>query len=462
MAPRPPTRHGRRGAARRHGLAGPPTPRLDAGAAPRDHPARPTDDAEAPDAVRTLLVHPNFPGQYAHLAPALAARPGARVAAISARRVPVPDGVDLRVYEAPERQDPSRYGRHFDNAARRAERAAALALDLRRDGFAPDVVLAHIGWGDALFLKDVFPDARMLLYGEFYYSALGADVGFDPPGEPVTVQDAMRVRAMNAPMLSAMAAADWAVSPTRWQRDRFPAWFRARTSLLHDGVDTALCAPDPSAAFALPDGTVLRPGDEVVSYVARGLEPYRGFPTFMRALPAILAARPAARAVVVGGDETRYGREPPGGGTWREAMLREVGGGLDPARVHFTGRVPHPALRALFRVAAVHVYLTVPFVLSWSVLEAMAIGALVVGSATPPVEEVIADGKNGLLVGFHDPDALARRVVEALADPARFDPLRRAARRTVAERYDLARVCLPRQLGLVDALAARRVPPTYA
>jgi glycosyltransferase involved in cell wall biosynthesis len=414
------------------------------------------------DPVKVLLVHPNFPGQYAHLLPALAARPDTQVAGIGAHDIQVPAGVALRRYQPPPPPGegvPPR-ARYTHAALARAERTAQEALAMRRGGFVPDVVLSHIGWGDTIFLKDIFPEAALLLYAEFFYSATGADVGHEP-GKPTTIQDAIRVRAMNMPLLSAIHASDWGMAPTRWQRDRFPPWFRDRISLVHEGIDTDLCRPYPAARFDLPDGTVLRPGDEVVTYVARGLEPYRGFPTFMRALPALLEARPGARVVIVGDDEARYGRVPPGTTTWREAMLKEVGP-LDPARVHFLGRIPHPALHALFRVSAVHVYLTVPFVLSWSFLEAMACGALILGSATPPVQEVIEDGRNGLLADLFDPAALARRMAEVLADPARHVPLRAAARRTVLERYDLKRICLPRQLAVLEALAARKRPPTFA
>ena len=411
--------------------------------------------------MQVLLVHPNFPGQYARLAPALVARPGTRVAAISARRIEVAEGIDLRVYDVPAPvPDDARYARFMANALRRAEKTAEHALALRREGFRPDVMACHLGWGDALFLKDVFPEARMLLYSEFFYSPQGADVGFGP-NAAVTVQDAMRVRAMNAPLVSAMQASDWGVAPTRWQRDRFPPWFRQRISLVHEGVDTERCAPVPGAGVTLPDGTGFRAGDEVVTYVARGLEPYRGFPTFLRALPELMRRRPAAHVVLVGGEEVRYGRAPKEGGSWKRNLLREVEG-LDESRLHFTGMLPYATLLDLFRVSAAHVYLTVPFVLSWSVLEAMSCGVLLVASATPPVQEVVEDGKNGLLTDFFDSAALAERLVQALSDPARFAPMRQAARRTILERFDLKRICLPRQVALVESLAARRAPPTYA
>ena len=410
--------------------------------------------------MRALLVHPNFPGQTVHVMRALAARRGTQVVGVGARDYPVPPGVTLHRYEAPPAsKSPVAHARSFEAAVARAERVAGIALDLRRGGFVPDVIWCHIGWGDALFLKDVFPSSPMLLYAEFLYAAVGADVGYEP-GKPPTVQDAIRVRGMNAPLVSAMHASDWGLAPTRWQHDRFPKWYQDRMSVVHEGVDTAVCRPDPAATFALPDGSVLRPGDEVVTYVARNLEPYRGFPTFMRALPKLLAARPGARVVIIGGDEPGYGRKVQGFPTWREAMLAEVGP-LDPARVFFLGRIPHPDLHQLFRVSAAHVYPTAPFVLSWSVLEAMACGALVVGSDTPPVREVIEDGRNGMITSLFDPDALAGRLIDALTDRPRHAALRRRARATVEERYDLARVCLPRSLQIMDALAARKRPPAF-
>ena len=193
----------------------------------------------------------------------------------------------------------------------------------------------------------------------------------------------------------------------------------------------------------------------------RSLEPYRGFPTFARALPRLLRERPALRVVVVGGEGVHYGRAPSEGGTWKDRLLAELGE-LDPARVFFTGRIPYNALLNLFRVSMAHVYLTVPFVLSWSMLEAMACGALLVASSTPPVEEVVQDGRNGLLTDFHDSNALAERLLSVLADPARYAPLRQAARRMVEKSYDLSRICLPRQMSLLDTLAGRQRPLTFA
>ncbi|OYY25794.1 MAG: glycosyl transferase, partial [Azorhizobium sp. 35-67-15] len=279
--------------------------------------------------------------------------------------------------------------------------------------------------------------------------------GFDPD-DPVTNDDRQRLRLRNSAQLLTLEAMDGGISPTRWQKARYPAPFLGRIAQCHDGVDTQVFQPDSQARLRLPDGRELAPGDPVVTYAARDLEPYRGFPQFIRAAARVARARPDALFVVAGGDGVSYGRPPADGRTWRETAMAQSG--LDPARVVFLGSVPHATLRRLFQVSAAHVYLTYPFVLSWSVLEAMACGALVIGSATAPVEEVIADGISGLLVPFFDEEALAARIGEALDDAAQYAPLRARARRTVVERYDLQR-CLARQTALIASLLQRRPAP---
>lgn len=413
--------------------------------------------------IQALFVHQNFPGQYRHIAPVIARRKGAKVIGLGERPNIALPGVQHIRYPAPQGpgEKTHRYLRPIEGAVRRGQAAAQACVGLYRQGFRPDIICCHPGWGEGLYLRDVFPDARMLYYCEFYYTARGADVGFDPTQE-VTLDEMARVRTLNLTQLLALESADWGVSPTEWQRSRYTPLLRDRISVVHEGVDTeATATPEGPAEFTLPDGRVLRRDDEVLSFVSRNLEPYRGFDVFMRALPAILGRRPNAQVVVVGGEERGYGRMAPGGGSWRAHMLKELEGKLDLARVHFVGRVAHPALLALFRLTRAHVYLTYPFVLSWSMIEAMGCGALVVGSATPPVQEVIRHGENGLLVNFHAHGELADTVVGALTAPGRYDGLRAAARRTAVERYDLRTVCLPQQIALFDAIAAGR-PGTAA
>lgn len=406
--------------------------------------------------LRALFVHQNFPGQYAHLAPILAERAGVQVWGAGEKPGYSAPGVRYVHYGAPKGagEQTHRYIRSLEASVRRGQMIANRLVQMRdQEGFRPDIVVCHPGWGDGLFLKDVFPSVRTLYYWEFYYNAFGQDLGFDP-AQQVTLDDAARVRALNATQLISLQSADWGVSPTRWQWSRYPGWARRRITILHEGVDTQRCAPRDGVVFRTPEGREFRRGDPVISYVARNLEPYRGFPSFMKALAIMQKERRDLQAIVVGGDEVSYGRKPEGATTWREKVLGELEGQLDLSRIHFTGRVPHDDLHHLFRVTRAHIYLTYPFVLSWSMLESMACGAVVVGSATPPVQEVIEDGVNGLLVPFFEPERIAETVLKVFDDPKGHAHLAEAGRRSVVERYDLRTVCLPRQLDMVERLAA--------
>jgi glycosyltransferase involved in cell wall biosynthesis len=410
--------------------------------------------------MRVLFVHQNFPGQYRHIAPSLARRKGTQVIGLGENPGDALPGVQHIRYKAPPAgsKDTHRYVRRFEGAVYRGQHVARAALTLKERGFTPDLICCHPGWGEGLYLKDVWPDAKALFYFEFYYRSSGADVGFEPPGAPVHIDDACRVRTLNATHLLSLDVADWGQTPTEWQASRFPGWARARMSVIHEGIDTDLIRREEGARFTLPDGRVLTAAEEVVTFVGRGLEPYRGFHTFMRALPTVLRARPRAQVVVVGGDDPHYGSKPKEGGSWRELLLAELGERLDRARVHFTGKIPHPALSALMSISSAHVYLTYPFVLSWSLLEAMSTGCPIVGSRTPPVEEVIRHEETGLLVDFFSPEDVAAGVIRALERPEEMRPMREAARMLVRDRYDLHRVCLPRHLTLLDQIAAGHTP----
>ncbi|TLD44347.1 MAG: Phosphatidyl-myo-inositol mannosyltransferase [Accumulibacter sp.] len=412
--------------------------------------------------MRILFVHQNFPGQYRHLAPALADSPANEVLAIgeeaNIRRM---QGFHPRVrllgYPQPQGASPQthHYLRSSEAAVRRGQSVARLALELRRQGFLPDVICAHPAWGEALFLKDVFPVARLLLYLEFFYRGSGSDVGFDPEF-PSSFDDRCRVRARNTTQLISLEACEAGVSPTHWQREQYPDAYRQSIQVIHDGIPSDLACPGEVAGFVLPEGRgTLRSGDEVLTYVARNLEPYRGFHTFMRALPTVLAARPGLQVLIVGGDEVSYGRPLPDGGTYREHYLREVGGGIDGGRVHFLGRVPYPRFIDVLRLSTAHVYLTYPFVLSWSLLEAMSCGCALIASDTAPVREVLQDGHNGLLFDFFSPAALAATIIGVLSDPGSAQPLRAQARRDILDRFDLATRSLPRLVTLVSDLAAQ-------
>jgi glycosyltransferase involved in cell wall biosynthesis len=413
--------------------------------------------------MRYLFVHQNFPGQFRHVATALAAR-GHEVVALGVNRTPEKfAGVQHLLYREPAGW-PAPGAKHplasavgeLGVKAVRGEAAAQAMAEIKAKGFEPDVVVAHSGWGEAFFVKDVFPKAKLAVYAEYYYGGEGGDTGFDPEFSEVTLASQERVRVKNTHLLHALNDCDIAISPTEFQRDRHPAWARERIRVIHEGIATERFRPDPQASVQLRSaGLTLRAGDEVVTFVARQLEPYRGYHIFMRALPLLQELRPQARVVIVGADGTSYGAAPPKGQTWKNIFLGEVKGKVDLSRVHFVGRVPHEVLTQLMQVSAAHVYLTYPFVLSWSLMEAMSIGCLVVGSDTAPVREVIEHGRNGLLTDFFDVERLAHTTADALARRSELQPLRDAARRTIVQRYDLEAQCLPQQIDLLEGLAAR-------
>jgi len=390
--------------------------------------------------MRLLFVHQNFPGQYRHLAAHYVRRPGHEVVALGEKpnllRQRSLTGVKTFGYEMKVAAEG--FEAPVVRAIQRGRAVSAAALQMRRAGFRPDVVFGHIGWGEALFLKDVFPEAKHLLYCEYFYRARGGDMDFDPE-YPASRESLLRLRVMNAPLLMSLDVSHWGQAPTRWQQQQFPEHYRGRMSVVHDGIDTDFASPGPGPRE-----------EELITYVARNLEPYRGFHIFMRAIPEIQRRRPKARIVIVGGDEVSYGVRLPPGETYRARLLRELDGRIDLSRVQFTGRIPYGQYRDLLRRSSVHVYLTYPFVLSWSLLEAMSAGCLVIGSRTAPVEEVIRDGENGFLVDFFSPQAIAAKVDEVLS--GNEEPIRQRARQTIVERYDLRRVCLPAQLEMVSRL----------
>lgn len=411
--------------------------------------------------MRVLFIHQNFPGQFKHLAPALAQR-GHDCMALTLRvKEPVTwKGVRILPYGV---QRSSGQGVHpwladTETKVIRGEACYRAARALRDKGYVPDLIVAHPGWGEAMFLRDVWPQARIGLYCELYHLSDQDHLGFDPEFMPqLDEAERLRIRLKNLNNLIHLPLCDMGLSPTRFQADTFPPAFRDRISVIHDGIDTDHLAPDPAARLILPDGQTLTREDEVITFVNRNLEPYRGYHVFMRALPALLARRPGAQVLIVGGDEVSYGAKPPKGQTWKQIFIDEVRGQIpdaDWARVHFLGRIPYDRFVTLLQVSRVHVYLTYPFVLSWSLFEAMSVGAAIVASDTGPVREAIRDGETGFLVDFFDGQALLDQTCALLHNPERRARFGQAARAHVRDGYDLKRICLPQQLGWIDRLAA--------
>jgi glycosyltransferase involved in cell wall biosynthesis len=407
--------------------------------------------------MKVLCVHQNFPGQYLHLVRHLGAQSEHQVVFITQRQDVELPGVRKLVYKPRRTISPQvhHYLRESEAAVLNAQEVARIALDLRKVGFIPDVMLGHNGWGEIWYLKDIFPEAPLIGYFEFFYRMQGADVGFDPT-DPITPDTAPRLRTKNFGNLLALDTADLGQCPTEWQKSVYPKRYQTILNVIHEGIDTQTVKPDPRARLQIAETQAqFTAGEEIVTYVARNLEPYRGFPSFMRSLPKILNSRPNARVIIVGGDEVSYGARLPAGETFKKRSLAELAGSLDLSRIHFLGKIPYDAFIKVLQVSRVHVYLTYPFVLSWSMLEAMSAGCLVVGSRTQPVEEVIQHAANGLLVDFFSPEQIADRVIDALEDARSFQSLRQNARQTIIDRYDLRSICLPAHLRLLNMLVPR-------
>ncbi len=401
-----------------------------------------------------------MPGQYRHLARLLGASGQHRIYFITKHRTAEIPGVK-RITYVTKMEPPAghRYLHNAEVAVRQGQAVWRVAKTVQeKENFTPDIIVCHPGWGDALFMKDLFPKAKILAFCEFYYQALGADVGFDP-NDPSDADDQARVRVKNTTNLLNLEMMDWGIAPTVWQWSVHPPEFRQKISVLHDGVDSEYCRPDPAATITLPDGSSFKKGDEVITYIARNFEPYRGFPTFMKAAEIILRERPNAHIIAVGADDISYGKRAPEGTTYRQMLSRDVQ--LPADRIHFTGMLPYGELIKMLQVSAAHLYLTYPFVLSWSMLEAMACGVALVASNTAPVREVITHGENGLLADFFSPEDVADRVFQLLDDKNDNADMREAARSTVLKRFALENV-MPLQMRLVEEIGRGEIPPPVA
>ena len=390
-----------------------------------------------------LIVHQNFPGQFPHITDALLKR-GDKVAAIGSKTAKARPGVDFRRWSTNRGSTKG----IFEPAVRaeadmiRGIAAANAAVQLKRDGFTPDVIVGHPGWGETLFLKEIWPDARVILFGELLYRSHGSDLNFDPEfdfGREDLARN-MRSHAKNATQLLAYAFADRIICPTRFQADSFPSSLQSSIKVVHEGVDISHAARRSCARFRLPSGRTLDSATPVITFVNRTLEPLRGFHIFMRALPTVLDACPDAEALLIGGSGlSGYGASSPNGRDWTSWMLDELGERLDRSRVHFVGKVPHAQLIDAFSISRAHVYYTYPFVLSWSLVEAMAAECTIIASDTPPLHDAITNGVEGVLLPFFDVPALSAKLIEALREPEKFVGMRHAARDRASRDFDQGR-----------------------
>jgi glycosyltransferase involved in cell wall biosynthesis len=363
--------------------------------------------------MRILFLHPSFPAQFRYRSPSLAAE-GHEVVFITARHQGQLPGVRKVLYH-PSRQVSTKthhYVRSLETAVLHGQSVFRAAQKLQKEGFIPDVIYGHGGSGGMLFMKDLFPNAELVGYFEWFYHAHGTDADFDP-AEPLTIDDESRIRLMNTPILLDLAHCDRGICPTHWQKAQFPPEYADTLVVERDRIDTDFFCPNPDAQMVLPSRNLDLSGvDEIITYVVRGLEPYRGFPQFMTALSQLQQQRPHCHAVIVGEDRTVYGRPHPSGKTYKQVMLEKLD--LDLSRIHFVGIPPWTEYRTVFQASSVHVHLCRPFLLSWSLLEAIACGCAIVPSNTPPVLEVFDDVQKGALVDFFDVGAIVSSISKVL------------------------------------------------
>lgn len=415
--------------------------------------------------MRILFVHQNFPAQFKHLAPALAAR-GDEVVAIGMRNhggetTPPPTGLLLsgvRYYRSAGKYNTAKDGhpwsRDFDSKVIRGEATMQVAMKLADAGFTPDAIVAHPAWGEAIFLPEVWPDVPLGLYCEMMYRTTDCEYDFDPefpfPLEPRLDRARLAVRSLSQSMLWPVATAG--ISATAFQASTYPEPMARKITVIHDGIDTDVVKPAHPQPITVDNGQTFNADSEIVTFVNRNLEPLRGYHRFMRALPELQRRRLNAHVFIVGGDGQSYG-PAPASGTWKQQFLDEVKERIDMSRVHFVGNIPYETYLNLMRLSKLHVYLTYPFVASWSLAEAMALGVPIVANDVDPVLEFLTEGETGLLIDFFDGNALVDRACTLLEDRELARKLGSNARELIVRNYDLKTKCLPQQLAWVDALA---------
>jgi len=385
--------------------------------------------------MQILFLHNNFPAQFGNLGLYLKNQ-GWDVWYGTQRKKSALAGLKVFNY-APHRTVSEKthpYVTNFENAVLNGQAVAREALKLKTKGLAPDVVVAHSGWGPGLFAKDIWPQAKFVGYFEWFYWPNSPDVEF-LNDDTRSLDDALRGRARNASILTELTACDIGLCPTQFQHQQLPACFHDKIHVLHDGIDTEKYIADRTAKLKFDD-LDLSSVDEIVTYVARGMEPYRGFPQFMAALAELQKRRPAMHAVIVGEDRVAYGKKLEKGDSYKQRALKDHD--LDPARTHFTGLLPRNRYLEVLQASSVHLYLTIPFVLSWSMMEAMSAECALVASNNAPVQELITDGEHGVLVDLNDTADIVRGIDELLDDPARRLKLGAAARARIVEKYAAA------------------------
>lgn len=406
--------------------------------------------------MRILFLHNNFPAQYRWLARAVAMDKNSKVVFGSIHATSKITNVQNVFYKPTRGTNPQthHYLQNAENAVLHGQAAYRMARSLKQQGFVPNIICAHAGWGPAHFMKEIFPESKLLNYFEWFYNPHDSDFEFLP--EIIHTEDEYcRLRMKNTALLTDLTACDWGVAPTMFQWSQLPDVYKHhKVSVLHDGVNTDFMVPNPDAKFKIKN-LDLSEHKEIVTFTTRGMEPYRGFPQFMEAVSILQKRRPKTHFVIVGDDRVAYGRTLTDGRTYKQKALTDFD--YDMSRLHFTGAIAYGDLLKVFQASSAHVYHTVPFVLSWSILEAMSAGVALIGSDTEPMREIIEDGKNGLLVDFFDVHALADRIEEVLDHKDNMATMRKNARQTIVDRYNY-KTLLPQHIDLINRVASGKNP----
>jgi len=405
--------------------------------------------------MKILFIHQNFPAQFSHLTKHLVKAGGHELLALKQPPSATFEGVGVAAYKFLHQSEANTHPllKEMEAKVLRGEAVAEAAKRLKEKGYAPDVIVAHPGWGEVLFIKDVWPKVKLICYFEYYYSAQGQDFDFDPEFPTASLEGLSRLRLKNTTMQHALEVADAGWAPTKWQQSTYPKWAHKKIDIIHEGIDTDYFKPDSKASFTIANKNItLTCDDEVITFAARALEPVRGFHLFMRALPELMAQRPNAHVVIMGHEKASYGPEPEDNSSWLDKMLAEVGAEIDPSRVHVVGFLSKDLYRSVLQVSKVHVYLTYPFILSWSLLEAMAIGVPIAASNTAPIKEFIKDGKTGLLFDFFDTHDLIKTVIKQLNEKqSQLDKQSKNARALVVNNFQ-QKECVEQLFKLIEAV----------
>ncbi len=403
--------------------------------------------------MNLLFVHQNYAGQYRELLPRLARTGKHRIVFLTQRKITqAPSDHTIVVYkpDGAAAKDAHAYTAWYESCIRNGVGAMQAARQLAQSGFKPDLIIGHVGWGELIFMKEVWPDVPVIGGFEYYFIPQGGLIGFDPEFREQP-DIAPKLRARNAPNYLSLMASDDGHTASLWQKNTYPSIFHSKIKVLHEGIRTDRLSPDHDGTEPLKLGEVtFGREDEIVTYIARSMEPSRGIHVILRALPALQKARPKARIAIIGSDDISYGSRLPDGQTFRGLIMKQLGDSVDWSRVHFVGQIPYPSLIRLLQLSRCHVYLTAPFVVSWSLLEAMALEKTIVASDVAPVRSYIQHGRTGYLVDFFSPDALAAQITDVLAHRQNDREIGQAARRMVVGGYDFEKVSLPLWLRLLN------------